>query len=123
MADWNRLNIESSIGLASGWMPWQLHNTQGMGDHVTQVSGLVEEDFTTLTEWGRTFQSLKQKLDLNNPAQLARKDNDTVVFELDMRKFLTGAAENEPHSKYAYFDELETMVKIGGEKLWFKLIE
>ena len=123
MADWNRLNIESSIGLASGWMPWQLHNTQGMGDHVTQVSGLVEEDFTTLTEWGRTFQSLKQKLDLNNPAQLARKDNDTVVFELDMRKFLTGAAENEPHSGYAYFDELETMVKIGGEKLRFKLVE
>jgi len=102
MAKWNKLNVESSIGLVSGWMPWQLHNTKGMGDHVTKVSGLVEDDFKTLTEWGKLFKTLKRDLMLEG-----RKG--------------CGSCEETFNNHVVYFSELEEMVELGGANLKFVL--
>ncbi len=121
MAEWNRLNVESSIGLVSGWMPWALHNTKGMGDHVTRVSGLVEDDFKTETEWGTVFKSLKRELMLDSREGIARNPEDTISFELDMKKMLCGSCERKHGNGVAYFSELEEIVRLGGAKIKFEL--
>ena len=121
MAEWNKLNVESSIGLVSGWMPWQLHNTKGMGDHVTKVSGLVEDDFETLTEWGKLFKTLKSDLMLDGREGIARNPNDKIKFELDMKKILCGSCEETFNDHVVYFSELEKMVELGGANLKFEL--
>jgi hypothetical protein len=101
IAEWNRSNVEASIGLASGWMPWQLHNPKGMGDHVTQVSGLVEDDFVTETEWGHVFKSLKRELMLDNRAGIARNPHTPHSMSLDQRRLLTGSCEHRHGSGIA----------------------
>ena len=119
IAEWNRSNVEASIGLASGWMPWQLHNPKGMGDRVTQVSGLVEDDFSTETEWGRVFKSLKRELMLDSRAGIARNSHTPLSFSLDQRRLLTGRCEQRHGAGIAYFKELEEIVRLGGANVRF----
>jgi len=111
----NKLIIESTIGLVSGWTPWAFHNP-GVGDSLTTAGGLVENDMTTVTEWGKTFRNLKQDLMLNSRAGIARDTNTPVTITLDRRKLLCGKLE---HHGGATAKEVKDIVRAGGRNVRF----
>lgn len=111
----NKLIIESTIGLVSGWTPWAFHNP-GVGDSLTTAGGLVENDMTTVTEWGKTFRNLKQDLMLNSRAGIARDTNTPVTIELDRRKLLCGKLEDHGG---ATAKEVKDIVRAGGRNVRF----
>jgi len=113
----NKMMIESTIGLVSGWIPWAFHNP-GMGDSLTAVGGLVENDFETVTDWGKTFRGLKRKLMLDSRKGIARDNYDPVYIKLDRRKVLCGSFDNE-QGNAAYPEELIKIMRTGGRKVRF----
>jgi hypothetical protein len=55
-ARWCRRVIETTAGIACGWLNWGLHDHPGAGD-VTELTGLLTAG-GTVKAWGRTFQEL-----------------------------------------------------------------
>ena len=60
-ARWNRRLIETTAGLACGWLNWGFHDHPEARD-VTQLTGLLTADGTTKA-WGREFKVLARQFD------------------------------------------------------------
>jgi hypothetical protein len=112
----NKLIIESTIGLVSGWTPWAFHNP-GIGDSLTTSGGLVENDMTTVTEWGKTFRNLKKELMLNSRAGISRDNNTPITITLDRRKLLCGKLEDHGGTTAK---EMKAVIRAGGRNVRFK---
>jgi hypothetical protein len=59
-ARWGRRVVESTAGLACGWLNWGFHDHPESHD-VSQLTGLLRVDGTSKA-WGREFRALSQKL-------------------------------------------------------------
>ncbi len=59
-AQWCRAVVETTVGLACGWLNWGFHDHPESGD-VSQLTGLLTADGTTKA-WGREFSALSRRL-------------------------------------------------------------
>jgi hypothetical protein len=84
-ARWCRAVVESTAGLATGWLNWGFFDHPEARD-VTELIGLAKPD-GTLKDWGRTFQGLNRTL-----AELPRRVIPTGRPSLDWDACLTDAA-------------------------------
>ncbi len=64
-ARWCRLAVETTRGLAAGWLNWGLYDYPGAGD-ITQLSGLLTADGKTKA-WGTAFSALATELHAHPP--------------------------------------------------------
>ena len=64
-ARWCRLAVESTRGLAAGWLNWGLYDHPKAGD-ITQLSGLLTVDGRTKA-WGAAFTALSSELRAHPP--------------------------------------------------------
>ena len=64
-ARWNRKAVETTAGLASGWLNWGFYDHPGAGD-VTELLGLLKPDGTEKA-WGREFRQFSRRLDQGLP--------------------------------------------------------
>ena len=86
-AQWCRKLVESTAGLACGWLNWGFHDHPQAGD-VSQLTGLLTADGKDKV-WGREFKQLSQRYGdrkLTAPRIGARP-------ELDWELCITSAAE------------------------------
>jgi endo-1,4-beta-mannosidase len=58
-ARWSRLAVETTAGMACGWLNWGFHDHPGAGD-VTELLGLLKADGTEKA-WAREFQTLARR--------------------------------------------------------------
>jgi hypothetical protein len=64
-ARWCRLAVETTRGLAAGWLNWGLYDHPESGD-ITQLSGLLTADGKTKA-WGTAFSTLSTELRAHPP--------------------------------------------------------
>jgi hypothetical protein len=88
-ARWCRRLVETTAGLACGWLNWGFCDHPGAGD-VTELIGLMKAD-GTMKAWGRTFQELAARFrEKGLPAVVAK---ERPVLEWDKLIADRGAAD------------------------------
>jgi endo-1,4-beta-mannosidase len=99
-ARWCKSLVNSTAGLACGWLNWGFHDHPGARD-VTELTGLLTADGKTKA-WGRTFQKLARRYraaKLTAPRLGPRPD-------LDWDLCITSAAEGAKY-RQRYFEALK----------------
>jgi hypothetical protein len=94
-AQWGRRLIETTEGLATGWLNWGFYDQPEARD-VSQLTGLLTAD-GRLKEWGRTFRELAARLESQKFVPITMGSRP----ELDWAACLTSvAAGNQFRSNY-----------------------
>jgi len=81
-SEWNTNAVESTMGLASGWITWAFSDTPTSTD-ITKFGGLYSIE-GNLKEWGKSFRSLSSRI-----IGSSRSDNFKIPG-IDERMALTG---------------------------------
>ncbi len=90
-ARWCRRVIETTTGLACGWLNWSLHDHPGAGD-VTELIGLLTAEGREKA-WGRAFHELSRR----PPAPPATPTEPADRPRMDWDRLLTDAAARDAY--------------------------
>jgi cellulase (glycosyl hydrolase family 5) len=92
-ARWCRQAVETTSGLATGWLNWGLYDHPGAGD-VTELTGLLAADGATKA-WGREFEKLAAALAAGKLHRVVEGERPALDWDLCITSPAEGNAFRE----------------------------
>lgn len=103
-ARWCRRLVETTTGLAGGWLNWSLHDHPGAGD-VTELIGLLTADGREKA-WGRAFRELSRRPPVATAQTFEPADRPRLDWD---RLLVDGVARSAYRDRYLdWFRQRET---------------